>query len=102
MTPTLFLVWSDKRPQVEALRDSLTPHRGLVRALAFLATDPAPDDAFAVDGPRPALTLELGFAALDALESAAGAWEQAFTSTPTFAAQAMLGRRFATPDPVFR
>ena len=106
MTPTLFLVWSDSPPQVETLRDALTPHRGLVQALAFLATEPAPDDPFAVDGPRPALTLELGFADLAAFENAAAIWEgePAFglPGSSTFSAQAMLGRRFATPDPVFR
>ena len=104
MTPTLFLVWGDSSAspsQVEALRDVLTPRRGLVRALAFLATNPAPDDPFAVDGPGPALTLELGFADLAALESAAALlrFEPALDSV---SAQAMLGRRFATPDPVFR
>jgi uncharacterized protein (TIGR02118 family) len=103
-TPTLFLVWGESPPQVEALRNALAPLRGLVRALAFLATDPAPDDAFAVDGPGPPLTLELGFADLAALENAAATWEsaRAFDLGPTFTVQAMLGRRFATPDPSFR
>jgi hypothetical protein len=102
-TPTLFLVWRDAPPPIEALRDALAPLRGLTRALAFLATDPAPGDVFADDGPGPRLTLELGFADPAALENATAIWERKpALNGSTFSAQAMLGRRFATPDPLFR
>jgi hypothetical protein len=109
MTPTLFLIWGDSpapAARIEPLRAALAPLRGLVRALAFLAADPAPGDVFADDGPGPRLTLELGFADLAALENAAAMWEREpalnFAAGSTFSAQTMLGRRFATPDPAFR
>jgi hypothetical protein len=102
MTPTLFLVWSASSPQTAALRDKLASCSGLIRALAFRGSAPAPDDHFAADGAGPPLTLELGFADLQSLENAATAWEREPLQGGAFAAQAMLGRRFATPDPTFR
>ncbi len=101
-TPTLFLVWGELPPLIDAVRDVLISHRGLLRALAFLGAEPAPDGHFAADGAGPPLTLELGFADLPSLENAAAIWERERALGATFTAQAMLGRRFATPDPVFR
>jgi hypothetical protein len=94
-TPVLFLVWR-AAPNLDDLGAAFARLDGLVHALAFTPLS-LPDQPFARDGRGPALTVELAFAS-------ERAFAQGVDAIPAsgFEAEAMRGRRFAAPDPVFR
>lgn len=98
-TPVLFLIWRDDG-YAPAMRDAVRRLDGLERALAFTRAPFDPNSRFARDGVGPALTVELAFADEAALAAGAGALAPSLAGR--FEAQAMRGRWFATPDPVFR
>jgi hypothetical protein len=80
---------------------------GLRSALGFTPTNISPDQPYAADGRGPAFTLELRFAEARALEDAALGALVAEGALPSLGdakaeAQAMWGRDFVVPDPVFR
>ena len=100
-TPTLFLTWRDIYLTPRQLAGVIAAS-GLVRALAFMRYPQPPALPFPRRDEAPRLTLELGFGDFAALEKAAAGFARGRRLPPGFTAEAMLGRRFATPDPVCR
>jgi hypothetical protein len=113
--PTLFICWRNAKAELSpadlaSVEASLKRVSGLQRALGFTPMAIAADQPYAADGRGPAFTLELRFADLAALEQATDgplAELVADGALPSLGgaraeAQAMAGRDFPTPDPVFR
>jgi hypothetical protein len=116
MIPTLFIVYRDAEGQLSDA--DLRSVSGVVRALPGLqhglAFTPigAGEQPFARDGRGPPLVLQLAFATaqdLDAALMGAGSLAQIVRpgalpslANAAVACQRLIGRRFATPDPVFR
>jgi hypothetical protein len=90
------------------LADLLAATPGLLQALVFTPSSTA--DPYLDDGPPPQLALQLYFDDIASLEAAAGghllglATQDALPSmrAANVTQQAMLVRRFAVPDPIFR
>ena len=111
-SPTLFLCWRDAPPELSRadlafVRERVARVAGLRRALGFTPMQISADQPYAADGSGPAFTLELTFDDAGALETAALGDLVADGALPSLAgaqpeAQAMWGRTFPVPDPVFR
>ena len=91
-------------PDVKAVADILRRVPGATEALLF--TPATTDDPYLNDGPPPVLAMRLYFPTIETLEAAV-APEGALSDLPAllgtgYSQQAMLVRRFPTPDPVFR
>jgi hypothetical protein len=109
---TLFLCWRDPRPELSRadlalVRERLARVAGLRRALGFTPISISPDQPYAADGRGPAFTLELRFDDARTLENADLGDLMTEGALPSLGggrahAQAMWGRDFAAPDPVFR
>ncbi len=108
MSLVLFLTFS--HPTATAAASHLAAAERLVAALPGLTeglamTPATTSDPYLDDGRPPPLVLQLGFAAIEALEAALQGPAQAIAAAiPSLAgamigAQAMLARRFPVPDP---
>lgn len=116
MIPTLFVIYRDAEAELsdadlESVASVVRALPGLQEGLAFTPMA-AGEQPFAKDGRGPPLVLQLDFATAQDLNAAlAGAGPLAQIVRPgalpslakaAVACQRMIGRRFATPDPVFR
>ena len=116
MIPTLFVIYRDAEAELsdadlESVASVVRALPGLQEGLAFTPMA-AGEQPFAKDGRGPPLVLQLDFATAQDLDAAlAGASPLAQIVRPgalpslakaAVACQRMIGRRFATPDPVFR
>jgi hypothetical protein len=117
MIPTLFMVYRDAEGQLsdadlQSVTDVVQALPGLQDGLAFTPIAAAGEQPFASDGRGPPLVLQLDFATaqdLDAALMGAGSLAQIVRpgalpslANAAVACQRLIGRRFATPDPVFR
>jgi hypothetical protein len=117
MIPTLFIVYRDAEGQLsdadlQSVTDVVQALPGLQDGLAFTPIAAAGEQPFASDGRGPPLVLQLDFATaqdLDAALMGAGSLAQIVRpgalpslANAAVACQRLIGRRFATPDPVFR